>query len=278
VDYADQLAGTLLARAGDESLDAAKRIDAARELVALRANDAGTAGALIELISARAQPELARGMLQAVAASTAPATGEKLATRLPTMTPATRSAGIAILLSRPAWTRSLLEALSARTLQLTDLSLDERRALAEHPERGLRERARKLLAAGGALPNADRRKVLEELLPLAKQTGDAARGKTVFAKQCAKCHVHGGEGTRIGPDLTGMAVHPKEELLEAMIDPSKSVEGNFRVYTLSTTGGQVLTGLLAAESTTAVELFDTEARSTRCCVRTSRISWPRRSR
>jgi putative heme-binding domain-containing protein len=124
----------------------------------------------------------------------------------------------------------------------------------------LRERARRLLAKGGALPSADRRKVLDELLSLAQKSGDAERGKAVFVKQCAKCHVHGEEGTRIGPDLTGIAVHPKTEMLENILDPSRSVEGNFRVYTLVTTGGAVLSGLLAAESATAVELFDAEGK------------------
>ena len=71
----------------------------------------------------------------------------------------------------------------------------------------------KLLASGGGLPNADRQKVYEELLPLAKKDGDATAGKVVFEKQCMKCHTHSGKGTKIGPDLTGMAVHPKAELL-----------------------------------------------------------------
>ena len=50
--------------------------------------------------------------------------------------------------------------------------------------------------------------------------------------------MHSGEGTKIGPDLTGMAVHPKHELLVHLIDPSRSVEGNYRVYTVVTADGQ----------------------------------------
>ena len=95
-----------------------------------------------------------------------------------------------------------------------------------------------LLRRGGALPNADRQKVLEELVAASRRTtAMPTAGKVVFKNQCAKCHVHGGEGTHIGPDLTGMAVHPKEELLAHLIDPSRSVEGNFRVYTVATDVG-----------------------------------------
>ena len=58
-----------------------------------------------------------------------------------------------------------------------------------------------------------------------------------------------------------MAVHPKEHLLTDILDPSRSVEGNFRVYTVDDQGRPVLTGLLASETRTAVELIDAEAQA-----------------
>ena len=112
------------------------------------------------------------------------------------------------------------------------------RRLANHPDRAIAERAKALLAKGGGLPNADRQKVIDELLPLIKQKGDAAHGKLMFNKHCATCHMHSGEGNKIGPDLTGMAVHPKEHLLIHILDPSRSVEGNFRLYTVTLTNGK----------------------------------------
>jgi putative heme-binding domain-containing protein len=72
--------------------------------------------------------------------------------------------------------------------------------------------------------------------------------------------VHGSEGTRIGPDLTGMATQTKAELLTQVIDPSRSVEGNYRSYTVLTEDGRTLTGLLASETKTSIELFDTEGK------------------
>jgi hypothetical protein len=72
--------------------------------------------------------------------------------------------------------------------------------------------------------------------------------------------MHSGEGNKIGPDLTGMAVHPKHELLIHILDPSRSVEGNFRIYTVTTVDGLVLTGMLAGETKTSIELIDTEGK------------------
>jgi uncharacterized protein len=56
----------------------------------------------------------------------------------------------------------------------------------------------------------------------------------MFTQHCAKCHKHGSDGTAIGPDLTGFGVHPKEELVIAILDPSRSVEGNFKLYRVQT--------------------------------------------
>src|SRR6185369_14799922 len=93
-----------------------------------------------------------------------------------------------------------------------------------------------------------------------KRKGDAIAGKAVFKAQCSKCHIHNGEGTKIGPDLTGMAVHTKEHLLIDIIDPSRNVEGNYRQYMVETKAGQVISGLLASESKTAIEVIDVEAK------------------
>src|SRR5262249_39111105 len=144
--------------------------------------------------------------------------------KLPSLTPAVRAAAVSLLMDRTAWTRTLVDRAADGNVQLADLSLDAQRRLSEHPDGQLRRRARELLARKGALPNADRQKVLDELAALASQSGDAEAGKQVYAKTCAKCHVHGELGQRIGPDLTGIAVHPKPELLASIFDPSRSVE------------------------------------------------------
>jgi putative heme-binding domain-containing protein len=45
-----------------------------------------------------------------------------------------------------------------------------------------------------------------------------------------------------------------------ILDPSRSVEGNFRVYQVTKSDGKVVQGLLVAESKTAVELLDAEGK------------------
>lgn len=257
---AAEVSRSLLAKVKDESLSAPDRIAAARELAGYGSADKANVETLLEQITPRTSPEVALGFLQALQASEAAETGKLILERLPALTPATRAAGLALLLTRPEWTRDLLASAEQNKVRLVDLSLDQQRALTEHPDRRIRFRAIALLRRGGALPNPDRQKVLQEFLPITKEKGDPVAGKVVFLNQCSKCHVHGTEGNRIGPDLTGMAVHPKDHLLTDILDPSRSVEANFRAYTATTTAGRVLTGLLASESKTTIELFDAEGK------------------
>ncbi len=259
-DYAAKLAAVFLARVQDENTATQARLAAARDLIRFRPDDGDTAAKLLALITPRMSSDLAVGLLEAVAQSEADRVGQVIAESLDSMTPAVRETAIRVLLRRKAWTEALLTAMEQGRLAPSVLRLEQRQALAAHPDRSIGARFRKLMQAGGGLPNPDRQKVLAQLLPVTESPGDAAAGKLVFKEHCSKCHTHSGEGAHIGPDLTGMAVHTKEELLRQIIDPSASVEGNFRAYTVVTSDGRVLTGLLSSENRNAVELFDTEGK------------------
>ncbi|MEX2188688.1 MAG: PVC-type heme-binding CxxCH protein [Pirellulales bacterium] len=253
-----KLTATLAKQVGDEEVADDVRLQSARQLVA--AGDAVAVDAVLAAITPRTSPELAGGLLDALAGGKADAIGGAIVERLGNFTPATRRAALAVLLRRKAWSVALLDAIDAKKLALEDLALDQRQQLAAHPDKELAARAAKLLAAGGGLPNPDRQKVIDKFADVLKQTGDAAAGKKLFVDNCAKCHRHGGEGATIGPDLSGVAAHPKSETIIHILDPNRNVEGNFRQHQLVTVDGEVLSGLLAGETRTAVELVDSEAK------------------
>jgi putative membrane-bound dehydrogenase-like protein len=258
--HAAQIAETLLATARDEEKPDADRIAAARQLVALKAGDEAIVGELLGLITPRTAPELSAGLIDAASRSESPKAGAVLVEGLQALAPAARAQAIRVLLGRADWTPALMDAIDAGQVRLAELSLDQKQALAAHPDRSLASRAKKLMEQGGGLPDADRQKVIDTIGPLVMEGGDPARGKKIFTDQCAKCHTHNGEGGKVGPDLTGMAAHPRSELLIHILDPSRSVEGNYVQYNVATTDGRVLNGLLAAESKNAIELIDAEGK------------------
>src|SRR5207244_3650635 len=96
----------------------------------------------------------------------------------------------------------------------------------------------------------------EQILSL---KGDATRGKELFFKsaglQCVNCHRIGDTGSTLGPDLTLIGKkYSRGQLLESIVEPSKSIEPKYAAYLLETTDGQLHTGLLAEKNGTEVVL------------------------
>jgi putative membrane-bound dehydrogenase-like protein len=261
-DQIDAIAAALLAGVDDEAASDAGRAAAAERFIALKAADAAAVDELMERVDGRVSPELAAGLVAAAGRSEAADAAAAILDRLPVVTPQVRAAAVQAVLANRDWAARLIERLEAGIVRLGDIPLVERTKLTSHPDRAVRERAAAILAAGGGLPNADRQKVIDEILPVVLDGGDAARGRLVFKQHCGTCHRHSGEGGKVGPELTGMAVHPPNELLIHILDPNRSVEGNYRAYTITTDAGRVFTGLLASESRTAVEIVDAEGKRT----------------
>lgn len=258
--YAAEISKSLLEAINNDKLADDQRIAAAKQLIEFKSTDVETINTLLEAINPRTSPTAANGFLEALGVSPAPEATAGILKNYASWSPLLRTTALRVLLARPDSAKALMAAAEQGTVSLNDLALDQKQALADHPDKVLAKRAKALLAKGGSLPNADRQKVIDELAPQLKKDFDATAGKVMFTKHCAACHVHGGEGGKVGPDLTGMAVHPKEELLVHILDPSRSVEGNFRSYTVRTADGKVLSGLLASETKTSIEIIDSQAK------------------
>jgi putative heme-binding domain-containing protein len=87
-----------------------------------------------------------------------------------------------------------------------------------------------------------------------KLAGNAQRGTAVFAKNCQTCHLHQGQGHRVGPDLSGIAGRAPEALLSDIVDPNREVAPDFATISVATRRGQIIAGLLAEESATTLKL------------------------
>jgi putative membrane-bound dehydrogenase-like protein len=107
-------------------------------------------------------------------------------------------------------------------------------------------------SVGGGDP--DRKKVVEGYRGVLAQPGDARRGHELYRKYCAPCHKSGSEGADVGPDLATVRTRTPEELLVAILDPSREVNPQYAALRVMTTGGDVIDGLAGAENATALTL------------------------
>ncbi|MCR9197816.1 MAG: ThuA domain-containing protein [Planctomycetaceae bacterium] len=238
------------------------RLQNAVDVIQFRPLDLDVATAVAEQLTSQIDVEFGNGLLSALQNSQADETAALILEQVPQLTPQLKKRAIQLALSRPSWANGLLAALEAGDIQLSDLSLDQRQTLRNYPDSGVNKRAGRVFRSKGMTIDANRDKVLKSLLHITTKTGNSESGRAMFKKHCSKCHQHGDMGKQIGPNLTGMSVHPKAELLTHIIDPSRSVEGNFRIYTVVRNDGRVANGMLTSESRTSITLIDTDAKET----------------
>ena len=95
--------------------------------------------------------------------------------------------------------------------------------------------------------------------------GDPRRGAIAFYQPqllCTGCHVQGKSEAGVGPDLTapGKAM-TGAELVEAILEPSKTIRQGYETITIVTKAGKTLTGRLVEERPDAVVVREPSAQS-----------------
>jgi putative heme-binding domain-containing protein len=94
--------------------------------------------------------------------------------------------------------------------------------------------------------------------PEAMEKADASRGRAVFAKTCASCHLMYGEGGKIGPDLTGSNRANLDYILLNSVDPSYDVPEGYKMVLIQTVDGRLINGVVAEEDARRVVLKTVE--------------------
>ncbi len=168
-----------------------------------------------------------------------------------------RRAVIETLATRKNYAEALLTAVIQKTISHDDIPVHVARSLYNIlGERFVKEFGKVRTVS------ADREKTMakyrEILTPAAIAMADPSRGRAVFKKTCASCHILYDEGGKIGPDLTGSNRANLDYILLNSIDPSYDVPDSYKVVSIVTVAGRILNGVLAEEDATRVVLKTVE--------------------
>ncbi|MFO0954241.1 MAG: PVC-type heme-binding CxxCH protein [Isosphaeraceae bacterium] len=237
------------ARAQDTNRPVAERVEAIRLLTV--GPEAKTLDGVSGLLDAQQPPEVQIEALRVLGGLSDPAVGPTVLERWQSLSPNVRREAAEVLLARPDRVEKLLAAMESGSLKPSELDALRRQQLTELPRPDLRERATKLLAAD---KGSDRGGVVASYLKTLELQGDRSRGRQVFLKVCATCHRAGGEGSDVGPNFSTVAAKPPAELLVHVLDPNREVAPNFVNYTVATTDGRVVSGIVAEETVVALTL------------------------
>jgi putative membrane-bound dehydrogenase-like protein len=173
------------------------------------------------------------------------------------LTPSLKSQVLDLALAREGGPLILLTSLEGRAVPVAEVDAARRQRLLASPTQSIRTRAAQLF--DGPV-NADRQKIIEAHADVGRLTGDAVRGKQVFARTCATCHRLDNVGHDIGPDLRALGGKTPQFFLQEILDPSRNMDTRYVEYVVLTKAGRTLSGLLATETATSITLRGQEGK------------------
>lgn len=225
----------------DETLSAARRSSSIRMLAAATYRE-------VEPILARlltgSDPELTRATLETLSYFEDPGVSRLVLEGWSTFSPEVRTAALAILLDHPARVQALLNSVETGAIERAALDHQQQQFLRNHPGEQIRRRALEILKADAT----DREALVEEYLPTLELDPDPINGREVFRRECARCH-EPDQGVGVGPGLrTAVQGHTREQLLFDILNPSGLILSRYQNYIVTTRGGRVYGGIIAAET------------------------------
>jgi putative heme-binding domain-containing protein len=167
-----------------------------------------------------------------------------------------RADAVATLAARPATARLLLDAMEAGAIPRRDVSSATARQILAFKDRDLSAR---LERAWGTLRPTSGAKAAQmakykALLSSEPGSADPSRGRDVFRRSCAQCHKLFDSGGDVGPDLTGSGRADLSYVLENVLDPSAAVGQDYRLTTVATTDGRLLSGIIRSRDARSLTL------------------------
>jgi putative membrane-bound dehydrogenase-like protein len=182
-------------------------------------------------------------------------TSKLLLARYAGFTPEERRDAIATLAARKESAVALLESMERKVVAPGDVSAFVARQIHALGDKGISDRLRAVWGEIRDTP-ADKQKLLAkykaQLTPNALKAANLSNGRLLFSKNCQQCHKLFGEGTTIGPDLTGSNRENLDYLLSNLVDPSAEVGRDFRMSVVTTKNERILTGIVVEKTPTRV--------------------------
>ncbi len=159
------------------------------------------------------------------------------------------------MLSRPVWTRQLIEAISKGGLAPELVPDDVAERLRGNPDREIAGWAREHLGGGEDLDRGGvQRRIARLRSILADGSGNPYAGEGAYSRRCGSCHKLFHKGGNNGPDLTAYQRGDLETLLIGIVDPDAEIREGFEYVTLVTKEGRTLSGFLTDQGPQVVVL------------------------
>jgi len=230
------------ATAVDSKVDDGKRAAAVQNL---RLAGFKEARPLLEKLLQPGEPlAVQAAAIECAAAFRADAVADLLLDAWPALSPGLRTRAGETLLSRPAWLGRFLTAVEEGTVKAFEIPAARIDLLRRHPDADVAARVNRLFVVS----KRSRQEVVDRYQAALQTQGDPQRGQAVFKKNCSACHQLEGVGRQIGANLKGIRNRGLASVLLNILDPNREVKPEFLAYTLLTTDGRTVAGMIGSET------------------------------
>jgi putative membrane-bound dehydrogenase-like protein len=242
--------------AADEAISVEARVAAVRSLATAGYDDIGDL--LGGLLDSRQPQAVQMAALQTLSRFRSEAIGPTIVEAWGGFSPKVRGEAAEALFARPDRIPALLEAVADELILPSQLDPARVQLLLNHPDETIRKAAVPVLA-GTTL--ARREEIVQSYQDVLKKKGDVAKGRDVFRRDCAKCHLLEGVGYDLGLPLTTIQNRGPEAILLAALDPNRDVLPEYLNYVVITDDGLTATGMIETETATSITLRRAEGES-----------------
>jgi putative membrane-bound dehydrogenase-like protein len=162
-----------------------------------------------------------------------------------------------LLCSRQASALEFLKLVDAGKIDKKEVPLDQLQRVVAYKDEQIQKLVEKHWGKVGPQSSGEKQSRMRSIAHILRQgKGDPVKGRELYVKHCATCHVLFNEGNKVGPELTGADRKNLDFLLLSTVDPSAFIRPEFVAWNVATKDGRVLTGLIAEDAAKAVTVLD----------------------
>jgi len=168
---------------------------------------------------------------------------------------ANRRAAAQVLASRGKWAQRLISATENKTVALGDLPTTVVRGLLTSKDDYVRNRATAVIGKFRESSPDKAKLITEKKQMVLNGPVDLAKGHELAQKTCFTCHKLHGEGTDVGPDLTGSGRSSLDALLANIIDPNQLIGAGYENVEVTLKDERIVSGRMIENTESRVKIL-----------------------
>src|SRR5688572_25238635 len=171
------------------------------------------------------------------------------------ISPASRRAVADVLSSRNKWAQRLISAIEQKSVAIGEVPAPVVRNLLTTKDESVRNRAMTVIGKFRESTPDKAQLIAQKKAVVLNGAADLKKGHEVAQRTCFTCHKLHGEGTEVGPDITGVGRSSLDALLANVIDPNQLIGAGYENVEVTLKDDRTVAGRMIENTEARVRLL-----------------------